>query len=128
MSSRSVTSCSGWCSVQWWHLLRSRLWSRLWSRLSATGGRRYTCPCTSPACLRIHCSPIVARKASGCIVLTRHSRVSFHNCVHHVMGRKLNTSLLLFSDVGSRFLDQELHFLYYGARKPALGLCAHIHG
>jgi len=69
-SSGVVTGWGGRCS-------RHR-WRRLWSRLSVLVRCRRTCSFASPACLRILWSAIVARKASGHVVLTKHSRVSLY--------------------------------------------------
>jgi hypothetical protein len=44
------------------------------------------------------------------------------------MPRKLNSSLLLFSDFGARFLNQLLRFLYRRSRKSAFGHFRHIQG
>jgi len=105
LSTRSIIGWGGWCSGQRWHRLWSRLWIRLWSLLSASVGRRYTYSFASPAYLRISCSAILARKAFGHVDLTKCSRVSLYRSLQHFIPRKLNTPLLLFSDVGARFLD-----------------------
>jgi len=55
----------------------------------------------SPACLRIFGGAILARKAGGRLVLTKHCRVSLYRNLHLVMPRKLNTPLLPFSDLGA---------------------------
>jgi len=65
-----VTSWAGWRARQ--------RWRRLWSWLSASVGWRCTCAFASPACLRIVAVAIVARKASGCVVLTKRSLVSLY--------------------------------------------------
>jgi hypothetical protein len=44
------------------------------------------------------------------------------------MARKLNHPLLLFMDLGARFLDQMLCFLHGGARKPSFGHFRHVQG
>jgi len=124
----NVTSWGKWCSGQRGRRLWSRLWSRLWILLSASVGRRCTCSFASPARLRILCGAILARKASGRLVLTKHSRVSCYRSLHLVMPRKLNTPLLLFSDLGTWFLDQILRFLHSGARKPTFGHFGHVQG
>jgi len=110
-----------------WRSRRSRQrWRRVWSRLSASVGWR--CPSSFPFsfCLRILCSDILRRKASGCLVSTKYSRVSFYRSHHLFMSRKLNTLLLLFSDLGGRFLDQQLRFLNRGAEKPSFRHLRHI--
>jgi len=124
----SVTSWGGWCSGQRWHWLWSLLWSRLWSQLSMSIGRRCTCSFASQACLQIFCGANWVRKVSGRVVLTKHSWLSFYHSLRLCMPRRLNTSLLLFLDLGARFLVQILHFLYCGARKSFLGHFGHIHG
>jgi len=63
-----VTGWGGWRA--------GRRWSRLWSPHSALGRRRCTCSSASPACLRILCGAILARKAAGRLVMTKHCRVS----------------------------------------------------
>jgi len=74
------------------------------------------------------CSAILARKASGCVVLLKRYRVSFYRSLDLFMPRKLNTPLLLISDLGARFLDKILHFLYCGVWKPSFGHVGHIQG
>jgi len=121
LSSGSVTGwggCGGW-RAGW-------MWSRLWSLHSASGGWRCTCPFASAACLQIVCSAIVARKVAGRLVLTKHCRVSLYRSLHLVMPRKLNTTLLLFLDLGAWFLNKILCFLYCGARKAFFGHFGHI--
>ena len=113
-----VPSWGGWRSGQRLHHLRCRL--------SALVKWRCTCSFASPACLRILCSAILGRKASGRMVLTKHSQVSFHCSIYVYMPRKLNTPLLLFLDLGARFLYQILCFLYRGARKSFFGPFGHI--
>jgi len=57
--------------------------------------RRCACSCASPACLPILCSEILARKASGRVVLMKHSQVCFHRGLHIHMPSNLDTPLLL---------------------------------
>jgi len=71
---------------------------------------------------------LLARKASERVVLTKHSRVSFCRSLHLGMPRKLNTLLLLFSDLGARFVDQILRSLYRSAQKPFFGHFGHVQG
>jgi len=71
---------------------------------------------------------IVARKASGRVVLTKHSRVSFYHSLLLLMPRKLNTQLLLFLDLGARFLEQILRFLSCGAHKPLFSHFGYVPG
>jgi len=101
---------------------------REWCRLSASGGWRSTCCFRSPVCLQIRCGTMLARKASGRVVVTKHSRVSL-DCSHpHWTPQKLNTPLVLLSDLGVRFLGQILHLLYCGTWKPFFGHFGHIQG
>jgi len=71
------------------------------------------------ACLQIHCCAILAWKAAVCVILINHCQVSFYRSLHLFMPRKLYYSLLLFLDFGARFLDQVLHFAYWGAQQPS---------
>jgi len=120
LSSGTVTSWGGWRFWQRWH--------RLWSWLSVSVWGRCTCSFASPSCLQILWFAILARKASSCLVLTTHSRVSFYRSLQLSIPRKLNTPLLLPSVLGARFLHQELRFLYCGARKAFFGHFRHIQG
>jgi len=120
MSSGSVPGCGRRCSAQ--------RCCRLWSWLSASVVRRYTCSFASPVCVPIHSSAISAKEVSGRVVLMKHSRVSFYCIVYLFMPRKLNTQHLLFLDLGVRFLDQILPFLYYCVWKPSIGHFGHIQG
>jgi len=115
----SSGSLTGW---GWWHAGRRCSW--LWSPLSASGRGRCTCSFQSPACLQILCSAILARKAAGRLVMTKHCRVSLYCSVHLLMSWKLNTLLLLFSDLGVGVLDEIFHFLYCGAWKAFLSILA----
>ena len=124
LSSGSVTSWGGWNSLQ----RCIRLWSGLWSLLSASVGQRCTCTVTFPMYRRIVRGAIGARKASWRVVLMKHSRVAFSRNLHHFMPRKLNTQLLLFSELSPSFLDQMLCFLHCGTRKPCFGHCGHVQG
>ena len=118
LSSGGVTGWGGWRA--------GRRWSRLWSPHSASGRGRCTCSFASPACLRILCGAILARKAAGRLVMTKHCRVSLYRSLHLFMPRKLNTPLLLFSDLGAWFLNEIFRFLYCGARKAFFGHFGHI--
>ena len=118
LNSGSVTSWSGWRAGQWW--------SPLWSPLSASVGWRCTCSFASPACLQILCGAILARKAAGLLVLTKHCQVSLYRSLYLFMPRKLNTPLLLFSDLGGCFLNEVFRFLDHGARKAFFGHFGHI--
>jgi len=77
---------------------------------------------------RILCCTILAWKAAGRMIFVNHCRVSFHRSLYHLMPRKLNSSLLLFSDFGARFLNQLLCFLYCSTRKAAISYFRHIQG
>jgi len=116
LSCGTDTSCGGW------HL--GRRWRRLWSRLSESVRGRCACSFGYPSCLRILCHAIWATKASGRLVLTKHGRVSFYRSLHLSKPRRLNTLLLLLSDLGTRLFDQELRFHYCGAWTPSLAIFA----
>jgi len=117
---RSVSHWGGWRAGQ------GR--SRLWSPLSASVWRRCTCSFASPACLRILCDAILAWKAAGRLVLTKHCWVSFNRSLHLVVPRKLNTPLLLFSDLGAWFHTEIFRLLDCGARNAIFGHVSHIEG
>ena len=102
-------------------------WAEVVSAMESAG-LRYTGSVESPACLQILCRAILARKASGRVVLTKHSWVSFYRSLHLFTPRKINTPLLLFSDLGVSFLDHILHFLYCCAWNPSSGHFGHIQG
>jgi hypothetical protein len=118
LSPGGVTGWVGWRA--------GRRYSRLWSVHSASGSGRCTCSFASLACLRILCGAILARKAVGRLVITKHSWVSLYRSLHLFMPRTLNTPLLLFSDLGTWFLDEIFRFLYCGARKAFFGHFGHI--
>jgi len=107
-------------------------WRSGWRRPSGWRCRRFWWRCGSsfapPACVRILCCAILAWKAAVCLIFINHWWVSFYRSLHLLMTRKLNSSLLLFSDFGARFLDQLLRFLYCGARKPSFSHFGHIPG
>jgi len=121
LSSGSVT---GWGRWGMWRA--GRMLSRLWSPHSASGGWRCTCFLESQACLQILCGAILALKAAGRLVLTKHCRLSLYRSRHLVMPRKLNALLVLFSDLGAWFLNKIFRFLYCGARKAFFGHFGHI--
>jgi len=120
LTTRSGTSWGWWCS--------GKRWCQLWSLLSVWVRRRYTCSVASPVCLRISCNAKWARKASRCVAMMKHSRVSFYCSFHRFMARKLNTTFLLFSDLRVRFLDWILYFLYCSPPKPSFGHSCHVQG
>jgi len=103
-------------------------WRWLWSWLSASVEWRCTCSFASPACLQMLWGSILARKASGHVILTKHSQVSFNRSLHLFMPRTVITLHLLFSDLGVRFDHQIFCFLYCGAQTPFFGHFCHIQG
>jgi len=128
LSCRSFTRSGGWCSRDRWRRQWSQLWSRGWSLQSASVGRRITCWFASPAALPMVCSGILGRKASGHVVLKKHSRVSSNRRVHHSMPRVLITSVHAFWDLGVWFFDWILSFLYCVAQKPFFGHFGPVQG
>jgi len=72
------------------------------------------------------CGAILARKAAGGLVLTKHCLVSLYRSLHLVMSRKLNTPRLLFADLRAWCLNKIFRFLYCGARKAFFGHFGHI--
>jgi hypothetical protein len=118
LSSGGVTGWGGWSAG-----LR---WSRLWNPHSASGRGRCTCSFASPACLQILCGAILSRKAARRLVMTKHCRVSLYRRLHLFMPRRINTPLLLFSDLSAWFLNEIFCFLYCGARKAFFGHFGHI--
>jgi hypothetical protein len=118
LRSWSVTGWGGWRA--------GRPWCQLWSLLPASVGWRSRCSFTSPACLGILRSAMLARKAAGCVVLTKHSRVTLYRSLHLVIPKKHNTPHYLFSDLAARFLNKMFHFLFSGAQKAFCGHFGHI--
>jgi hypothetical protein len=118
LSCGSVTGWGGYCA--------GRRWSRLWGPHSASGRGKCTCSFVSPACLQLLCGAILARKAARHLVMTKHSWVSLYRSLHLFMPRKLNTPLLLCSDLGAWFHSEIFCFLYCGARKAFFGHFGHI--
>jgi hypothetical protein len=118
LSSRSV--------IGWGGCRAGRRWSRPWSPHSASDGGRCTCSFASPACLRILCSAIWVSKPAGRLVMTKHCRVSLYSSLHHFMPSKLNTPLLLSSDLGAWFGYEIFRFLNCGVRKAFCGHFGHI--
>jgi hypothetical protein len=110
LSPGTVTSWGGWHHEQ--------RWRRLWSQLSASAGWRCTCPTTTAVGILILCCASLPMKTSGSVVLTKHSQASFYCSLHQFMRRKLNTLLVLFLNLGGRYLDQTFHFCDCGVRKP----------
>jgi len=97
-----------------------RRWCRFW--------RRCTWSFALPACLRILCCAIFARKEAISLILMNHCQVSFHRSLRLSMPRKLNSLLLHFSDFGVGFLDQEVCFLHRRTRNLSFGHFGHIQG
>jgi len=62
---------------------------------------RCTGSSASPACQQILCGAILARKAAGRLVMTKHCLVFLYRSLQLFMNRKLNTPLLLGSDLGA---------------------------
>jgi len=116
LGSGIVTGSGGWCARQRW----------CW--VSASGGWRCTCSLASPACLWILRVAILARKASGCVVSTKHSRVSCCRSLHLFMPRRVDTPLLLFLDHGARLPDQISCFPDCRGQKSIFGHLGHIEG
>jgi len=109
-SSAIVTGWSRWCAGQRCH--------PLWSWQSTSVRWRYSCSFECPVCLRILCSAILARKASGHVVLTKYSHVSFYPSLHVSVARKFNTLLRPFSNLGVWFLTQTSSAKCKSVRKP----------
>jgi len=89
-------------------------------------GWRCTWFFASPRCLRILCSAILTTKVSGRVVMMKHSQVSFHRRNHLSLQTKINTQLLLISDLSARCLHQELRFVYCSAQNLSFGHFRHI--
>jgi len=97
-------------------------------------GNRYQCQTGGGAlvfprirvCLGILRCATLARKTAVCVVLTNHSRVSFHRSHHLLITRKLNPRVLLFSNFSPLYLDWTLYFVYCGERKPYFCHVGHI--
>jgi len=115
-----ITGCNWWCAGQ--------RWCRLGIKLSVSGGWRCTSSFVSSVYQQILCGAILARKASGCVVLMNHSQVFFYRSLHLFMPQILNTPLLLFSDLGTSCLDLVFHFFNCGARTAVFGHFGHIQG
>jgi len=103
-----------------------RRWSWLQIPLSASGRWRWTCSSACPACLRILCGDILARKAAGCLVLTKHCRVSVYCSLHLFVPRKLDSTRCFYS---SRTLARGLIMRYFVSsivegEKPSLPILA----
>jgi len=118
LSSGSVNGWGGWRA--------GRTWSRLWSAHSVSGRGSCTSAFASPPCLQTLCSAILARKPAGGLVMMKHCRVSLHCSLHLIMPKKLNTPLLLFSDLGVCGLNEIFRFLNCGARRAFFGHFGHI--
>ena len=71
---------------------------------------------------------MLARTASRHVVVTKHMQVSFYHRLPVLMRRKLNSPLLLFSDLGANFPDQKFHLIYCSPQKPTCGHLPHIQG
>jgi len=113
-------TCSPLIITRWQRCRSGWMWCRVWSR----------CPCdfAHPACLWILRCAIWARKAAIRLIFLNNCQVSFYHSLYLFMPRKLNSPLLLFSDLGTRFLAKVLRFLYWGIWKPSFGYFGHIQG
>jgi len=96
--------------------------------LSLSVGRRCTCAFAVAAHLWISWCAMLARTASGRVVLTKHSWVSFYHSLHLFMLRKLINPLLLCSDLGMCFDHQILHFRPCSVLQPVSGHYGHVQG
>jgi len=114
----SVTWWRRWRSGQMWPFGRRCHWFSWWC-----GGSF-----APPAGLRILSSTILAWKAAGHMISINHCPVSFYRSLHLLIRRKLNSSLLLFSDFSARFLNQSLCFPCCSRPKPSLGHFRHVQG
>jgi len=96
-------------SISWWRSWRSGGRCRhFWRRCGGSF--------PPPAGHWVLCCTYLAWMAASRMIFVNHCRVSFPRSLHLVMPRKLNSSLLLFSDFGARYLNSLLCFLYCGAR------------
>ena len=86
-----------------WHF--GQRWRQSCGWLSVSVCLRFTCSFASPLYLQTLWCRIVARKVAVCVVVMKHSRVSFHRSFHLAIPRKLNSPLLLYSNVRIR-LDE----------------------
>ena len=86
-----VAQVAFWAKVEFWAEV-PRFWWRCASSFAP------------PACLLILCCAILECKAAGSLIFINHCRMSFYCSLHLFMPRKLNSSLLLFSDFGRSFL------------------------
>jgi len=87
--------------------------------------------CTCPLCLQRVCGFFAApfgEEGAGHFGYDEVCRVSLYRSLHLCMPRKLNTPLLLFSDLGAWFLNEIFRFLYCGARKAFLAILAIFNG
>jgi hypothetical protein len=113
LSFSGVTRWRGWSA-------RQRL-SWLSNLLSALVGWRCTCSFPTPMSLQIRCSGIVPRKTAGCVMLTKHCRVSGNCSLHLGIPRHLNTARRLLSDLGGWLLNEIIYCLNCVARKFFFG-------
>jgi len=120
-----ITFISG--SVTWW-----RRWCSGRRLRSGQTCRRFWTMCATlfppPPCLPILYCAILAWKAAGRLVVINHCWVSLYRNLHDVIPSELTSSLLHFSDLCSRFLNEFLRFLYCGAREPSFAHLGHIQG
>jgi len=114
-------------SITWWRRWHSR-WGWPFGRRCRWFWWRCSWAFAPLACLRYLGCTILAWKGAGCVIFINHCPVSFDHSLHLPVPRKLNSSLLLFSDFGARSLNQLLCFLYCGMRKSSFGHLLHIQG
>jgi len=110
-------------SVTWWLRRRSgrrrcsrRRCCRFWWRCAVSFA--------PPVCLRIRCSAILAWKAAIHVIFINHCWVSFHRSFHLFMPRDPNSSLLHFSDFGTKSSNQLLSLLHCSVPNPPLAILA----
>jgi len=117
-SAHFVTGWHSWRSRQTWH------WD--WCRLLVSVRWRNNLSFAPAECPQILGSAILPTKASISVVMTKYSHLSFYRGLHYSIPSELNSPLLLFSDLGTRLLEQVLGFFYCSAQKPCLGHSGHI--
>jgi hypothetical protein len=76
--------------------------------------------------LKILGCDILGRKGAGRLVLKKHCRVSLYRSLHLIMPRKLNTPLLVFSELGAWFVNKIFRLLSCAARNAFFGHCGQI--
>jgi hypothetical protein len=79
-------------------------------------------------CSKIFRYAILEWKVCGCVVWTKHTRLSLYRSLQHTMPSNLNDLHLHFSHLGDRFLDHVLCFLYRSTWKLSIGYFGHSQG